>query len=551
MDKFGVVVDGSLSEGLTVRLDGQLSVERVAVGRYVVVDGELLRFFSMVTDVRLGVLNEKLRQAPPEVSDPLVAGIVRGTGTFGLVSIQPMLTLPQGATLEAPQPVKTVPSHFAPVREANTQDVAQVFGQEDKEHFRIGTPVDMDVPICLNLPRFVERSSGIFGKSGTGKTFLTRLMLIGVVQQRAAVNLVFDMHNEYGWEGTFEDPRYGKVRGLKRLFPGQVSIFTLDKTSSLRRQVPFDFEVEIPYGQITPTDIEMLRETLDLSQPMIDSVHRLGQRLGPNWLLTFLDTDQGADLQELAEQFGLHAGSLQALHRKLSRLQRFGFLKKEASDDSVQRILACLHGGIHVVLEFGGYRDLTAYMLVANMLTRRIHQHYVEAMEQAMGGASGSAEPLPLLITIEEAHKFLSPEVARQTSFGTIAREMRKYNVTLLVVDQRPSGIDDEVMSQIGTRITYLLDDEKDIGAILMGVSGAQGLRAVLARLNSRKQALLLGHAVPMPVVIETREYGTPESYTELGAFMAAADLARDLTAEAAPPPRNLLHSASEEEDWL
>ena len=63
--------------------------------------------------------------------------------------------------------------------------------------------------------------------------------------------------------------------------------------------------------------------------------------------------------------------------------------------------------------------------------------------------ASGH-EPPQLLITIEEAHKFLDPKIAGQTIFGTIAREMRKYNVTLLVVDQRPSGIDEEVMCQIG-----------------------------------------------------------------------------------------------------
>ena len=53
-----------------------------------------------------------------------------------------------------------------------------------------------------------------------------------------------------------------------------------------------------------------------------------------------------------------------------------------------------------------------------------------------------------------------------QTIFGTIARELRKYNVTLLIVDQRPSGIDPEVMSQIGTRVTCLLDDESDIRAV-------------------------------------------------------------------------------------
>ena len=66
---------------------------------------------------------------------------------------------------------------------------------------------------------------------------------------------------------------------------------------------------------------------------------------------------------------------------------------------------------------------------------------------------------------------------------------MRKYFVTLLVVDQRPSGIDNEVMSQIGTRITALLNDEKDIDAIFTGVSGGQNLRSVLAKLDSKQQA--------------------------------------------------------------
>jgi hypothetical protein len=123
--------------------------------------------------------------------------------------------------------------------------------------------------------------------------------------------------------------------------------------------------------------------------------------------------------------------------------------------------------------------------------------------------------PRPLVITIEEAHKFLTPEVADLTIFGTIARELRKYNVTLLVVDQRPSQIDDEVLSQIGTRVTCLLDDERDIAAVLGGIPSGAALRSVLARLDSIQQAILLGHAVPMPVVVRTREYG-PAFYAEV-----------------------------------
>jgi len=548
-ERLGMVVAGSLAEGLTVRLDGPVSVEDIAVGRYVVIEGERLRFFGMITDVRLGMLNEQFRQVPPPITDPLIAQMVRGTGTFGLVEVAPMLTLPLGevAALEGPQPVKTIPAHFAAVQPARPADVAAVFGEEDQSHFHIGTPVDMaDVPVCLNLPRFVERSSGVFGKSGTGKTFLTRLLLVGIAQRDAAVSLVFDMHNEYGWEGSYEDPRYGKVRGLKRLYPDRVAIFTLDKASSLRRQVPFDFEVQIPFSQVSPQDVEMLRETLDLSQPMVDSVYQLWKRFGQNWLSTFLAADDAASMEEMAAAQGLHAGSLQALHRKLSRLARLDFLRAEVADDSVLRLLECLTRGIHVVLEFGRYSDLTAYVLVANMLTRRIHDAYVQAMEKHLG--EQGAEPRPLVIAIEEAHKFLNPGVAEQTAFGKIAREMRKYNVTLLVVDQRPSSLSDEVMSQIGTRVTYLLDEEKDIAAILSGVSGAQKLRAVLARLDSRKQAIILGHAVPMPVVIQTREYGTPESYRALGAFLEGAEIARQSEQR---PQSSALRSASEEEDWL
>ena len=141
------------------------------------------------------------------------------------------------------------------------------------------------------------------------------------------------------------------------------------------------------------------------------------------------------------------------------------------------------------------------------------------------------AKPKPLVITIEEAHKFLSPDIARQTIFGTIAREMRKYNVTLLVIDQRPSGIDEEVMSQLGTKITCLLDNERDIESVLTGVSGKSELKAVLSKLDTRQQALIFGHAVPMPVVVRTREYGSPQSYKELG-FREALELKKQAEEE-------------------
>ena len=126
------------------------------------------------------------------------------------------------------------------------------------------------------------------------------------------------------------------------------------------------------------------------------------------------------------------------------------------------------------------------------------------------------------MIVLEEAHKFLAPAVARQTIFGTIAREMRKYSVTLLVVDQRPSGIDAEVLSQLGTKITGLLSEEHDIDAVLTGIGGRSHWRGVLASLETKQQCLVLGHAIPMPMVLRTRAYD--ESFA---ALMSGRALAR------------------------
>ena len=503
-DKLGVVIGGSLSEGLAVKLDRDISLEELAVGRYVVARGRRARFFCMITDVALDSTNPLIAKQPPDMSDPFLAAIHQGTTTFGTVHLSPLLILEDGK--DEPKPVKTVPEHFAPVSTASQAEVDQVFGEEGARqvggrtthHFHIGAPLDMEsVKITLNLERLVERSSGVFGKSGTGKTFLSRLLLAGVIQQRVAVNLIFDMHNEYGWAGTSEDLS-GQVKGLKQIFPGQVSIFTLDDDSSRRRGSNPDYTVTIGYDQIEPEDLEMLAGILNLSEPQVGAVYALYRKFGKTWLTDFLndewvdayggfDPDTGKEvsgLKALAEDTGQSQNTLAALRRRFERMRNYDFIKPKALDNSVGRIMKYLEAGNNVVLEFGRYgSDLGAYILVANFLTRRIHRLYVEKKEKSFGEAGKG--PTPLVITIEEAHKFLDPTIAANTIFGTIARELRKYNVTLFIVDQRPSGIDPEVMSQIGTRVTMLLDNPEDIKAVLSGVSGGDALKEVLARLDT------------------------------------------------------------------
>ncbi len=520
----GVVVSGSLTRGVEVKLDAAVSVEDITVGRYVAIDGSKRRFFGIITDVSLESIDPNAIIMPPDMSDPLIAQVVTGTTTYGKIRVLPMLTIGGDAVslLEGPQPAKTVPAHYSEVELASDRDVEMVFGIEDEKRFHIGTPLDMETKVCLDISEFVKRSNGIFGKSGTGKTFLTRLLLIGMTQKQQAVNLVFDMHSEYGWEGRSEKGYH--VKGLKQLFPSRVAVFALDEESSRRRKVSTDFIVKIGYDEIEPEDIELLRQTLNLTEAAAQAVYQLAREFGDRkWLESVLTLSED-DSKQLISRLNIHESTYRNLRRGLETLRRFPFLVSHAPDNSVQRVIEYLERGINVVLEFGRFDDYVAYILIANLLSRRIYARYRDKTERAIG--ADVEQVTPLVITIEEAHRFLNPELASQTIFGKIAREMRKYNVTLLVIDQRPSGIDEEVMSQLGTKVTCLLDNERDVDSVLSGAMGKSDLKSVLSKLETKQQALVFGHAVPMPVVVKTREYGSAESYKELG-FLESAELRR------------------------
>jgi hypothetical protein len=521
--QLGVVTSGSLIEGLTARLEGRESVEDMRVGKFVVVRGKQHEFFSMVTDVVLEATNQKVLTDPPD-GDPFIYEVLAGTSTYGTIALSPRLMLPTTPEQEL-LPVKTIPSHFSPVYEAVDEDFTRVFGKEEGKKFEIGRPLDMDVPVCIDLERFVERSNGVFGKSGTGKSFLTRLLLCGTIRAGVASNLIFDMHSEYGWDTRSE--HNSSVKGLRQLFGTEVQVYTLD-THSAQRGV--DGEVVIGLDQIEVDDVITLQDELNLSSTATESSYLLADRFKQNWLRELLAMD-GEALKEFAESAGAHAGAISALKRKLGQVKRMGFVREQADFSVVDRMIEALAAGYHVVLTFGRHDSTLAYMLVANIITRRIHRRWIEQTEQFLLSKNPADQPRQLMITIEEAHKFLNPATARQTIFGRIAREMRKYSVTLLVVDQRPSSIDAEVMSQIGTRITALLNDDKDIDAVFSGVSGSGGLKAVLASLDSKQQALVLGHAVPMPVVVRTRAYDA-EFYKALGRGERTPETRRKAVAE-------------------
>jgi DNA helicase HerA-like ATPase len=503
----GAIISGSLSKGLELKLDPSVPLESLRAGMFAIAAGEKYDFFSMVTDLELRATTTEALEGPPPDAGSLLREVLTGDSIYAGANLRPHLMVDPSEPddSKALLPVKTIPGHFTEVRKASPEDVERVFGREEgsPHHFHIGTPLEMDeIPVCLDLKAFSERSNGIFGKSGTGKTFLTRIVLAGMIHRSPAVNLIFDMHGEYGWQGTDEGSASGRTAALQQLFGRErVQVFTLDPRPSKK----YDHELRIPYDFLEPEDVLSLQKVIGLSPTAAENAYLLQKRHGRNWFSASLEMDS----KETAEGEQAHQGALEALRRKLIRLQREceGFLKPTVVTDAIPLILKNLENGVHTVIDFGRYSQLTHYLLVANLLTRRIDEKWREMTEEHLADSDRHAKPRPLVITIEEAHKFLEPGIAEHTIFGRIARELRKYSVTLLIVDQRPSQIEREVLSQLGTKICCLLDDPADVDAVMAGTSATGGLKSVLASLDSRQQALIFGHALPMPVVVKTRNY--------------------------------------------
>jgi DNA helicase HerA-like ATPase len=140
--------------------------------------------------------------------------------------------------------------------------------------------------------------------------------------------------------------------------------------------------------------------------------------------------------------------------------------------------------------------DVGTYVMVSNMITRRLYEQFTSNPDGYQ----------PTKIMVEEGHKFLSPELSRRSVFGKIAREMRKFKLTLCVVDQRPSAIYDEVISQMPTRFLFHLGEERDIDAALSGSEQPVKWRNVLARIG-RQECLGFGYAFPNHTVFKVRNY--------------------------------------------
>jgi len=531
----GYIVGGGLRENLRIRLT--VDPQEVQEGAFIVVESAGWFFYGLVTDLALGATDPRFADEQSEKRLPAeLARLLHGQTLYTTLEMLPALMMETGPEPGSPGydewanfhqegesgilPIKTIPSHHAAARLARASDVAQIFGSPDKPgNFVLGFTREQGLPVCVDLKKMIQRSAGIFGATGSGKSFLTRIVLAGLIQQDLASTLIFDMHNEYGWDDTASDTNE-KVHGLRSKFSTKVRMVGLGRDNTVRGQSP-DLYLEIGEEDITPEDIELLSRTLNLRETTPTTLEALQQSYGREWFHQFRAMKvgvmiEGEDGKKIpapesvafwANETGVNVAAAEGLRSKLNRVFDLPYVVTNKMENTLQDIITNLAQGKHVVLSFGKHENDLDYLLVTNILTRRIRETWETKVNAYRSNPGTTPEPRQLVVVVEEAHKLLNREMASQTTFSTIARELRKYYVTLLVIDQRPSQIYDEVMSQLGTRISGWLGDEDDIHAVLSGLAGRDALRGMLAHLQPKEEVLMLGWGVPMPILLRTRRY--------------------------------------------
>jgi DNA helicase HerA-like ATPase len=476
--KIGEVVSASVLRGLEVKLELE-NPEDLRIGYPVMVKGKKYDFYCIVRDIFNQSMDIAERLAGSHLKDTIVPGGHEGYGGkifYSKAELRPIQLIDKNSSeLSEPQ---TIPPYFSEARHATKQDVEKIY-KVTRTSAPLGTLRGIsNFWIDVDVAKLTEKPFAIFGRTGVGKSIFNKILCSAIISKDVANLLIFDMHGEYGVISSTDN-----TEGLKFYFPNEVEIFSLDPGAKGRAFI-------ISSNEIRPSDIIVAFQ--DLSSGMIDALYAVNRMKGERNLLSAIEEAEAEDYGERI----LHPSSLSGLQRRMTRLNRFDFIKP-VKKDVFSQIKELIKSGKSIVIDFGRYgTDQMAYLFIANVLARRLYDLYTEHNE----------EYPRLVLFLEEAHKFLAPGIASYTIFNKLAREMRKFNLILALVDQRPSRIDDEVRSQLANRLVLSLKEPGDVTSALAGIPDKSVWENIIGTIPPRTIGLF-GDAVRIPTVIEVMEY--------------------------------------------
>lgn len=414
-------------------------------------------------------------------------------------------------------------------------------GYEDSNSITVGNiSVSESLDAKIDLDKLISRHCAIVGSTGSGKSNSVSVLLESIAKRNFPSSriLVIDPHGEYNdallkYSRVIEtSPKDDKnklyIPFWALPFNELMKIFSGNLTDASREYIR-EKVVEAKIASANKNKIDVAKESITADSPIPFSIKRLWFELDDFERKTFQidritvsEKLKEGDIESLKSNeyppAGLGSsppflnqkakgllGFLDSMRNKLND-SSYSFLfnpgdftpdvKGKITKDIDSLFFDWLGNSLPItILDLSGIPS-EIMSSISGTLLKIIYDGLFWGVNTKVGGKNQ-----PLLIVLEEAHSYLKAgehSISSRT-VQMIAKEGRKYGVGLLLVTQRPSELDETVLSQCGTMIALRMNNSKDRGHIRSAVQDElQSMVDLLPSLRTG-EALISGEAVKIP----------------------------------------------------
>jgi uncharacterized protein DUF87 len=379
------------------------------------------------------------------------------------------------------------------VHPVSTADMRSAFAASDEPHIEIGTvyPTD-DIRGALYVDPMLSKHFAVLGSTGTGKSTSVALILHRISQLSPEGHIVMiDPHGEYS-----------------AAFKGCGELFNVDNLQLPYWLMNFEEHCEVlltTQGSERQRDADILAKCLLAARTKGKDLSTLG-KVTVDSPIPYLLTDLNAIIVNEMGKLDRAGDTLpfQRLKTKLDELRvdpRYTFMfSGMLVSDSMPGLLAklfrlpSLGRPISIVDVSGVPSEITS--VVVSVLARMVFDYAIWSRTEAQR---------PLLLVCEEAHRYVPKDEnadgqAVRKILERIAKEGRKYGVSLGLITQRPSDLAEGVLSQCGTIISMRLNNDRDQACVRAAMpEGARGFLDAIPALRNR-ECIVCGEGVAIPI---------------------------------------------------
>ena len=377
--------------------------------------------------------------------------------------------------------VTRYPTPGCEVHAVSTPDLKQIYAADDRAHIEIGTVYPTrEIRGALYVDAMLGKHFALLGSTGTGKSTSAALILHRICQLAPQGHVVMvDPHGEYA-----------------EAFKGNGAIFDVSNLQMPYWLMNYEEHCEVfvtTSGSDRQIDADILAKCLLTA--------RAKNRIGAEIPKLTVDAPVPYLLSDLTNLIQLEMGKMDRagdtapylrLKTKIEEVKadpRYGFmfsgmLVADTMAGFISRIFRLPGDGRPIsIIDVSGVPSEITSVVVA-MLSRMVFDYAIWSRNEPQR---------PILLVCEEAHRYIPSDRNADGSsvgriLGRIAKEGRKYGVSLGLITQRPSDLAEGVLSQCGTIIAMRLNNERDQAYVRAAMpEGARGFLDAIPALRNRE----------------------------------------------------------------